>query len=609
MVVFRGWYAGGSYNRYPLPEVVQRQSPRIAFLAVDMLAGSKRPFAAAAYTLLVDGAPHATVAVAAGASEASFELNFAALGEGWHQLDIVGLASGETCAPWFAYVLKGAHAAPHAKMPLVIANYTLMRMGNGRHWSGLVPARFSPTPHPLPSLDCPPIAELTSQSQLRQTHLVPWRENDIYRPQRRGDGVWHTVTTQSYAYFHLIAKSPPFALLDGPRGVGTLMMPTHLQLGRGGKVYFSDPWRVGKVDADGTVTTLAGLRHDEPGGAVSLVGDWSGVPAPRRGFHELWGLAWDVRSLAVDESAAPRFNGRDVFERPHASPPRAFVADSQNDRVCLLTFRRDAHEPAAVSEFIAGLADPFDVVCEDGVLYISERGAHRIAAWDATTGAYLRTVVSGRALSSVQRTTRFVVAGAPLADIRAEPCVGPEGLYLQDGWLYFGSRAMAQIRRVHLATGALETVVAECRVDGNSHFIKIALSDGTFGARGKPFYSSWTSDNAGRPMGVPGNYNDSYTGPGTPWETLGYSSALAVGQGRLVCGSSSEGLTVLHSRRVDDAVVPVATWRRLKAAWVEGGHQLLHGHDGHGFLGLPLPWGASADVDEYLRLNGHRRPV
>ena len=39
--------------------------------------------------------------------------------------------------------------------------------------------------------------------------------------------------------------------------------------------------------------------------------------------------------------------------------------------------------------------------------------------------------------------------------------------------------------------------------------------------------------------------------------------------------------------------------------YFEAGYHLTHGHAGHGFYGLPLPWGKSAAIDVYLKANGH----
>lgn len=43
--------------------------------------------------------------------------------------------------------------------------------------------------------------------------------------------------------------------------------------------------------------------------------------------------------------------------------------------------------------------------------------------------------------------------------------------------------------------------------------------------------------------------------------------------------------------------------------WEDGGHNLLHGHFGFGFYGLPLPWVVSANIDAFLKYHGHKEPT
>jgi hypothetical protein len=216
--------------------------------------------------------------------------------------------------------------------------------------------------------------------------------------------VYSTFNPRAYFWTHLVAKVPVLPLLDGPRNVGTLMMPTHIQVGHTGGAYFCQPWRVGKVGTDGTIKTLAGYRHKRPHptwgeGDLELVGDWSAIPAERRGFHELWGMTWDLTSVVTDKTA-PTIEGRS----PHPVGPRQFVSDTQNNRICLLSYSRvDAEAPPKVSEFIAGLSDPWDVVFASGVLYVSQRQGHKITAHDPNTGALLKTLLAGAALATVHQ--------------------------------------------------------------------------------------------------------------------------------------------------------------------------------------------------------------
>lgn len=614
LVLFKDYLDGSPYERFQRLSVLTGTRAAITIKGWTLNNGGvARAFSSARYRLMVDGLERASVTVPAGAVKADFQLDLAPLAEGWHWLDIIGDA-GESTPQWVAYVQKGAAPVAQTRMPVVQGSYELINSKSSTHKFGFVPARFTPTVLPLPAREYPSFAEALPRTSLVQTDLVPWRPYDIHRTNVNAAGIAHSFNTQSYFFYTLTDPYPAVSLLDGPRGQGTVMMATHLQVGRNGVVYFADPWRVGKIGRDGSVTTLAGYRHKgtprhstTPASDVELVGDWSAVPADRRGFHEIWGAAWDTRSLLTNDAAAPiAQNG--VLEKPHLTGPRFFVADSQRNRVVLLTFSPASHEvPPRVTEFLTGLKDPWDVVCVDGVLYVSERQAHRVAAYDATTGKFLRTVVSGKALASVN-ASRETKDLASKALIQAEQCVAPEGLYHLDGWLYYGSLPMGQIRRVHLQTGVIE-VVATPQVDGNSKFFKFAVSDGTFYPRGTVFTCGWGVFSYGRPQGVNVGTNSAGYGPGRPWETLGYPTACAVGQGRLVCASSAEGIVVLSKALPTDAVIKEATWKAGVADYWNRGLQLTHGRGGFGYYGLPLPWGLSPEIDGYLQAHGHQRPA
>jgi hypothetical protein len=405
---------------------------------------------------------------------------------------------------------------------------------------------------------------------------------------------------------------------------------------RHGGAYCADPWRIVRVNADGTIKTRCGYRHRAPHASqfnnttpdLELIGDWSAIPAERRGFHEIWGFAWDMDSLGLNAAAALKKNPiTGDMETPHVSGPRLFVTDSQNNRVCLLTFRADDFDAEpVVSEFLTGLADPWDVVWHGGVLYVSERQANRIAAYDAKTGKFLRVVVAGASLATIDQN-RFsrLKAGVTLAQVQAQPCVLPEGLALQDDWLYFGSKIMGQVRRINLSSGEQQTVCSP-RVDANSNFMKIAVGDGSFGPRGTVFSCTWSNAYWGMPMAfLPDGtlwryYAFDYVPRGkstSGWGSLGYASAVGVGQGRMYCGSSEEGLVRMSKALagdVDIASAKLADGSRTRLAYdrggrkfIEQGFELLHGQGGYGHFGYALPWGVDPDIDVYLTVQGHTR--
>lgn len=589
------------------------------------------PLLSTGYRLLVDGVERGRVtAVPAGTRLLTIPVTLTDIPEGNCLIDIEPLTpTVETCVPGIAYMQRGAAPEPQPWMWVLEGTHDVRGAPQVR-WAK-VPAKFEPTTRPYVLPARADFSTLLGRQQLVETDIVPVRTSDVYRT-RITDGVHTAEQLEGYYWTTVTRCAYPqgISLLDGPRGCGSVVMATHLQVGRNGGVYFCDTWRVGHIQPDGTIRTLAGWRHRQPAerprantdaalrAACDLVGDWSAIPPERHGFREAWGLAWDARTTAQG-SGPPVPNPPNGDEPPHDVDPVAFVADSQHNRIVRLQFDRASHaSPAKVTEFLTGLADPWDVVCVDGVLYVSERLSHRIAAYDATTGAFLRVVVSGAALASL-RTDRSVLRSGTEAQIKAQPCVAPEGLYHLDGWLYFGSVALSQIRRVHLVTGEMQTVVDiafdHVSVSG-SNFFKIAVSDGTFGPRHTVFMVSWALINGGRPLAwsptgaggayVPWHYGDipGSEGPGRVWDTLGYGCSVAVGQGRLLVSTSTEGLTDIH-RASGEPIVRWADTERQRLAYQAAGLHLTHGPAGWGYYGLPLPWGRSADIDARLRWGGH----
>jgi hypothetical protein len=231
-------------------------------------------------------------------------------------------------------------------------------------------------------------------------------------------------------------------------------------------------------------------------------------------------------------------------------------------------------------------------------------------AYDATTGAQIRVVVSGPNMSGINGS-RQPFRRDTLANIQAQACVGPEGLYLQDGWLYFGSRAMEQVKRVNLTTNEVQ-VVANVLCDDNSLYMKIAVSEGSFGPRGAVFVAAWTVLYYGRPQAyLPGGASWDYLAggdePGTPYAFSSYPTAVAVGQGRMIGASVNEGLLQFSRRLSSDAYLNKARFANGRRLWADRGYKLLYGDDGWGYYGLPLPWGQHPDIDYMLEANGHRR--
>lgn len=615
-IAFADWHDSYTYKRWQDVTRVTGGVYPLRAIGANYPANTGRTLEQGTYTLLVDGVPHASAAPAG--QSVTFALRVDELTEGWHFVDIQ--TAGETVIPWWVLVDRGGPA--QSWVPVQLGSYDSI---GHNHTKAMWACRrvAPPRTKAMPARTYPHFSTALTRGQLVRQRLVPREWHDMYVLRSWG-AKRHTCNTQYYTFSGLTAKAASDPSLDGPRGVGTVGMPTHLQVGRNGKIYFCESRRVGVVHEDGTVRTLAGFVHTFPAPRrtpvteataledETLVGDWSSVPPARRRFHELWGMTWDARTLTT--AGPPIDNGFGVPEDPHVMGPRAFVADSQMGRICALTFLATVHGPAKVTEYITGLNDPWDCAMDGDRLFVSERGAHRILEYqvplDGSAPTLVRVVVSGAALAHVT-DIRTVVRDASLTAIRAEQCVLPEGLFLQDGWLFFGSLAMQQVRRVNLSTGVVQVAANDVLCDGGSNFFKIAVSDGTFGPRGAVFVATFASAAYGNhpvaylPDGNLWNYNSPSgggIGPGEPWESAEYVCSVGVGDGRMVIGPSHKGLYVISKALPTDAVLDWTTYDTARDDYIARGLHLTAGQEGWG--SEPLPWGASPLVDAHLQHNG-----
>jgi hypothetical protein len=319
-------------------------------------------------------------------------------------------------------------------------------------------------------------------------------------------------------------------------------------------------------------------------------------------------MCWYPDSLKVN-NAADRIPSEDN-RRPHLVAPVCFVADSQNNRVCRVEFDARAHgAPPKVSEFVLA-ADAWDCVNWGNKLIVSERGAHRIAQYDMATGAFERVIVQGEPLATVG-WNRFVKRYETLAAIRAQDVVQPEGLYVVDDWLYYASAAMAQIKRVHLVDGRIEVVVNTSSSNTPENFLKIAVSNGTAGPKHAVYVTNWTVGDFGAPkcylpMGGtwrvnPYNSRNLHRGKGGGgFSSIGYSGAVAAKSGRIVYGSSFEGLRQASLAAPSDGAIDRSAYARGRSRWVDLGYHLKYGEHAQSRFGEPLPRGEDPDMDAFI---------
>lgn len=614
-ISFAGHYGGGSaYRREQYLVVLDAENRELPFY---LLSGASRQTiqAGTELILLADGEPVTTLVIAEATDKPVFDVPISALDNGWHVFTVEGYST----AAFPAFVL---HDSPQSGwMPVMTSSYEASIWKGGKrvfadHHIQWVPANFNPTPVPLAPRTFTPFSHSNRLPPMASEQLVIGTAADVRRPAVDSNGILSTFNLQRYHYHDFHLARPRYPLLDGPRGVGSVHGVTHLQIGTGqvedkpdsplmGNVYGLDSWRMFRVSASGEVTTLVGYRSLPPGNywqdeqELELIGDWSAIPEERRGLHEPWGFAWYPQTLLVDNDADPIPD--EDNRRPHIVAPVCFIADTQNNRILRVEFNATAHGiPPIVTEFITDIHDPWECVEWQGKLLVSERLSHRVAQYSMETGELERVVVEGAALADVPNSiTRWVSRLAPLDQVRAEDVVAPEGLYVLGDWLYFGSQAMAQVKRVHLVTGQIEHVcdLKEWFATGNK-FVKITVSDGSFGPEGTVFVGQWDA-----------RMPEAHLPDGTKWQygygpSVTYDICCAILGGRFVYAGAGEGIFELRLRTTEPARND-AKYNAGKAKWIERGYYYTHGPEGYGYHGEPLPWGEDADIDYFLEVSGH----
>lgn len=554
-VWFGAWAWGDSYNR-STEEIRLSPGQRVSLEAWRGRVFGRAEMPEHTYTLLLDGVALATATARTGRPRFNFEFVVPELAPGWHGIDIGGLQPGEESINYFARVVGGVDTL----VPVVQSSLELSHRHQPRDANG----NLLPDIHFAHAWAWVPVGPAVARPTADHTYLpvTDPREQtadmlvagDSYPPTmlRSLPGGGHAAMGDQ-AYFwdqaiNLNGRGNGLFLLDGPRGVGTLCFTTHLEVGRATQtqdpasaprknVYACDPWRLVRVSNTGEVVTLAGKRGQP--GAYELVGDWSAIPAERRGFRLLWGMCWDSRTLGVDASLPP-VDGRP----PHPKAPRAYVADSMNNRVCRVEFDGRSHDtPAKVSEVFTGVG-VWDCVEHDGAMLVSLRDQHKVVRM-TFDGEVLETVLErdptrpGNA-GLDHRHTAWLWS-TTLAEAQQQTILCPEGLYVLDGLLYVGSRVMEQIVVVDLTT---RQIVRRIPVDGarGNHFVKLAVSDGSYAPRGTVFYATFGVQDGGQWFGVKPDGSRWITATNAPFALDTYQMSFAVGGGRLIAGGSDYGL-------------------------------------------------------------------
>ena len=615
LLAFWRWCSFERYDRYQTLMTLPGTGGSLRLVAVTLFNGTQLALGNTTVTVTLTptsgGAPAVLPPVTPSPTAKELTVQTPTLAPGWYRLSAT--APGWQVPAWYAYVPGGAHPST---MPVVRATWELLHPpGGGNTFTAadtMVPAVFAPLVAPYPPRAFPAAPEIPQRSNTVETWLVLSRPEDVYRPnlaagnaaQPEGgaasprlagvSGLMTTFNRQAYFESDVIGSSTVrLPLLDGPRGRGTVWSAQHLMPARNNQWIFTDNFRAGKISADGTVRTLFGRRHrgvptlwtDDPQD-LEIVGDWSGV-AGAHYPNEMWGFAWHAPTLVTDPNAAP-IGG----EQPHLVGPTAFAPDRKHNRILRAVFsRNDRALPPVMSEWKAS-SEPWDCVTDgSNTLYVSEWAANRIAAYDIITGAFLTSWATPN----------------------------PEGLFWQDGALYYGSLAMKAIRK--RVPGGSDTLAFDLSspyvIDGNSRYVKFALSDGTFGPRGMAAVATWSVNNYGyptlfQPNGVRiwsyPNDSQANNGPGLPWAIgSNYQTAVGIGNGHMAMSGVREGIRIQSSALATDTNQATPAYLAGRDEYRRLGFRLTNGDDGFGMYGLALPWGVSANIDIYLTAHGHMR--
>lgn len=568
------------------------------------------------YTLLIDGLAVTSTTVAAGRDRFAFRFT-APTAPGWKTLGVADMQPGEDFITYFAAV---AGAVP-ALVPVVQGSLELSKRykpadyAHAWAWVPVGPGVARPTPDHTYS----PLTESRAEARNGETWRRPIGQTadmlvvgDSYPPvslHQSADGIWTTFADQPYYWQQVIGyerPSPPVHLLDGPRGIGTVSFATHIDVGRATQtqdptstprknIYVCEPLRLVRVSNAGDVVTLAGYRHrtGTAEGKPELVGDWSAIPESRRGFKLLWGMCWDSRTLTVDPTQ-PAVEGRP----PHFASPRAYVADSMNNRICRVEFDGQSHgKPAKVSEVFTGLG-AWDCVEDGATMIVSLRQQHKVVRM-TFDGSIVETIIErdptlpGNAVVSSDHTAWRTNDLTERTHRRAQPILAPEGLFVLDGLLYIGSNAQEQITVVDLAT---KQIVRRVEVVGD-RFVKLAVSDGSYGPRGTIFFATFAVQYGGRFYGICPDGSKWITATDVPYSLDTYQMSFGIGGGRLIAGGSDFGLV----RHFKGPRIDAALYAQGEAEFHAMHGRIVYGPHGVGRFSPPDP---SPALAYFLKING-----
>lgn len=604
---FENWHNNaGTYQRRQNLKVLTTNAEAIKFHYFN--AATQLPIGT--YRLKIGTQVVATLQLTTPTLQATIIANALVMPSGWQQFQIEGPNGLKSIAHW----MHVGNLPVDSVIPVEAGSRDIAD-GAPYVWAQM-PIENNPPIIPLAPRDCPSFSTADSYTTMYRRNVIPQRSGNVFRPNINQTGIHSTMSVNPYLYDAIRTRFPKLALLEGPRGFASVPQATHIQTDRHGAPYLATSHGTWRVGLDGTAKIRCGDYHDgTPGNFLvtpsdlelrynnavaakqwetaadlheewrfktnlKLKGKWEQVPRFLRGFQEIWGFAFWQRSLALDPNAPP-IGG----EQPHLNGPQQFVASPGTNTVYRLTFsKNNTEEEPTVTVFAGDLAHCFDCVEVNDVVYVSERDANRISMWNAANGNFIGILISTSS---------------------------PEGLFFQDGFLYFTTRSgnQASIRKINLSAEILEVVYSFTYNTVGDQFIKIALSDGTFGPRGTIFYTTYTNVTTGYPKAILPNgtqwtfatHGGLPGGKGGRWPMNGYNCAVGVGMGRLYCSSSDEGLVVISKALPGDPTLNEGLAYQGYQEYVRAGMKLVWGQNTWAHHQIPLPVPTSSAMAYYFQ--------
>jgi hypothetical protein len=486
-------------------------------------------------------------------------------------------------------------------------------------------------------------------------------EGNRWYSQMTDRGIWVTDNAQLYYFSQgpvsfVNGKLPIYPLMDGPNGVATVGFTTWNWVGRARKLYFGSPWSARVADSTLAVRTFIGIYSVYPAHYDDLVAAMQkGVLHPSlrmRGVYppgtpplecfplHMWFLVFLPPTVVQGTGPVRQDSTMLVAESPHPQNPVSVHGDYGHGFVDWFEHDKDDHtvEPRCIYRLpVPGaFGGAYSALTEK--VYVASRFKHQILEIDPylkkdANGNYLppavRVVLDGGAAAAALGAitpaddTFRLVAGKTPADARAAKCVDPTGLDLdlRGEWCYVGSMPMGGVFRVNVVDGRWEWARDVVTTDIQSHFVNVALSDGTAGfALDTLLTCTFDNQYFGRfKAWAPVPSATQTHSVAVDWQYFSYHQSAGVTatggsmvsvypmapyarKGAIVCGGSQEWIEIYTLRDAAEVAPSAAALKEGHREFAQIGGYLQYGRLGSG-PSIP-PKGLTLNSDAWLTANG-----